>query len=53
MKLRIAGTVNDSVVDGDGYRYTIFTQGCPHHCRGCQTRRPGTRREARTRTPRN
>ena len=35
MKLRIAGTINDSVVDGDGYRYTIFTQGCPHHCRGC------------------
>ena len=35
MQLRIAGTVNDSVVDGDGYRFTIFTQGCPHHCRGC------------------
>ncbi len=35
MKLRIAGTINDSVVDGDGYRYTIFTQGCPHHCHGC------------------
>ncbi len=36
MQLRIAGTVTDSVVDGDGYRYTIFTQGCPHHCPGCQ-----------------
>ncbi len=36
MLLRIAGTVNDSVVDGDGYRFTIFTQGCPHHCPGCQ-----------------
>ena len=35
MQLRIAGTVDDSVVDGDGYRFTIFTQGCPHHCRGC------------------
>ena len=35
MKLRIAGTINDSVVDGDGYRFTIFTQGCPHHCHGC------------------
>ena len=33
--LRIAGTVNDSVVDGPGIRYVIFTQGCPHHCPGC------------------
>ncbi|MGP1366198.1 MAG: anaerobic ribonucleoside-triphosphate reductase activating protein [Schwartzia sp. (in: firmicutes)] len=36
MELRIAGTVDDSVVDGDGYRFTIFTQGCPHACPGCQ-----------------
>ncbi len=35
MKLRIAGTIDDSVVDGDGYRFTIFTQGCPHRCPGC------------------
>ncbi|MGN1020751.1 MAG: anaerobic ribonucleoside-triphosphate reductase activating protein [Aristaeellaceae bacterium] len=35
MDIRIAGTVNDSIVDGPGYRYTIFTQGCPHHCPGC------------------
>ena len=34
-KLRIAGTVNDSIVDGPGIRYTIITQGCPHHCPGC------------------
>ena len=34
-KLRIAGTVNDSIVDGPGIRYVIFTQGCPHHCQGC------------------
>ena len=33
--LKIAGTVDDSVVDGEGYRFTIFTQGCPHHCAGC------------------
>ncbi|MDE6501425.1 MAG: anaerobic ribonucleoside-triphosphate reductase activating protein [Ruminococcus sp.] len=33
--LRIAGTVNDSIVDGDGIRFTIFTQGCPHNCKGC------------------
>lgn len=33
--LRIAGTVNDSIVDGPGLRFTVFTQGCPHHCKGC------------------
>ncbi|MBR1585030.1 MAG: anaerobic ribonucleoside-triphosphate reductase activating protein [Clostridia bacterium] len=36
MKIRIAGTVNDSIVDGPGLRYAVFTQGCPHHCPGCQ-----------------
>lgn len=35
MKLRIAGTVNDSIVDGPGIRFTVFVQGCPHNCRGC------------------
>lgn len=33
--IRIAGTVNDSIVDGPGIRFAIFTQGCPHHCEGC------------------
>ncbi len=33
--LRIAGIVNDSIVDGPGIRFAIFTQGCPHHCEGC------------------
>lgn len=33
--LRIAGTIQDSIVDGPGIRYVIFTQGCPHHCPGC------------------
>lgn len=35
MELKIAGTVNDSIVDGPGIRFTVFTQGCPHHCEGC------------------
>lgn len=35
MKIRLAGTANDSIVDGPGIRYTVFTQGCPHHCKGC------------------
>lgn len=34
-ELRIAGTTQDSIVDGPGIRYVIFTQGCPHHCPGC------------------
>lgn len=34
-KLRISGCVNDSIVDGPGLRFTLFTQGCPHNCPGC------------------
>lgn len=35
MKIRIADIVNDSIVDGPGLRLTVFTQGCPHNCKGC------------------
>lgn len=34
-KIRIAGIQDDSVVDGEGIRLTVFGQGCPHHCKGC------------------
>lgn len=33
--LRIADINEESIVDGPGFRFVIFTQGCPHHCPGC------------------
>ena len=35
MNIRIAGEISESIVDGPGIRYVVFTQGCPHHCVGC------------------
>ena len=31
----VFGTVDESVVDGEGVRFALFVQGCPHHCNGC------------------
>ncbi len=39
-KLRIAGIVKESVVDGPGIRFVVFSQGCKHNCKGCHN--PGT-----------
>lgn len=33
--LRIFGTADDSIVDGPGIRFSVFTQGCKHGCPGC------------------
>lgn len=35
MKIRIAGIVPESFVDGVGIRYAIFMQGCLRNCPGC------------------
>lgn len=35
MTVRIAGIIRESIVDGPGVRFVVFTQGCPHHCPGC------------------
>lgn len=35
MKIRLAGLVPESIVDGPGYRFAVFVQGCPHNCPGC------------------
>src|SRR5690554_361541 len=33
--LRVAGILEESIVDGPGIRFVIFTQGCRHNCLGC------------------
>ena len=36
MKIRLAADLqSDSIVDGEGIRTVVWTQGCPHHCFGC------------------
>ncbi|MDP4121053.1 MAG: anaerobic ribonucleoside-triphosphate reductase activating protein [Bacillota bacterium] len=34
-KLRLAGVIRNSIVDGPGIRMVVFTQGCFHNCEGC------------------
>lgn len=33
--MRIYGLQQDSIVDGPGFRFSCFVQGCPHGCPGC------------------
>jgi anaerobic ribonucleoside-triphosphate reductase activating protein len=33
--IRLSGITKESVVDGLGFRYVLYAQGCPHHCKGC------------------
>lgn len=37
MQIRLASDIQrDSIVDGEGIRAVLWTQGCGHHCPGCQ-----------------
>ncbi|MCL2661827.1 MAG: anaerobic ribonucleoside-triphosphate reductase activating protein [Oscillospiraceae bacterium] len=33
--MKIAGLVQESIVDGPGLRFVVFTQGCSIRCEGC------------------
>lgn len=35
LPIRVSGLEEESIVDGPGFRFAIFVQGCPHHCPGC------------------
>lgn len=36
MEIRLAASLqSDSIVDGEGIRTVIWTQGCTHNCKGC------------------
>ena len=33
--MRIAGLLKNDMVDGMGFSVSLWTQGCPFHCKGC------------------
>jgi anaerobic ribonucleoside-triphosphate reductase activating protein len=34
-KILLSGINPQSLVNGPGLRRVYFSQGCPHHCKGC------------------
>lgn len=35
LPINVCGIEPESIVDGPGFRFVVFVQGCPHHCPGC------------------
>lgn len=35
VELRLAGVIKESIVDGPGIRFVVFSQGCRHNCPEC------------------
>lgn len=33
--MRYARIIENDIVNGEGICVSLFTQGCPHHCKGC------------------
>ena len=33
--IRILNIYQETISDGDGFRYSIYFSGCKHHCKGC------------------
>ena len=34
--LRVINIYPETIVDGEGLRFSIYFSGCSHHCKGCQ-----------------
>lgn len=39
MIIRLSSLIHNSIVDGEGIRSVVFTQGCPHNCPGCHNQK--------------
>ena len=35
MQIRVANILYETMTDGPGFRTSIYSQGCNHHCNGC------------------
>lgn len=33
--IKIAGIIDNDIVNGEGISVSLFLQGCPFHCKGC------------------